>query len=390
VNVDTGYRLWSDSYDRPLENIFDIQEEIAAKVAEALEVTLGLGRSSLAGMTRNVAAYEELLRAQSFLYQYRPDSFQPAIEHAQRALARDPSYANASVMLSFIYINGAAMVPERASEWSRRAPEALDRARRITPDSPLVVWLDALYLATGGKWLEAGALVEKQRAKRSAAEAGQFDPWQFEGRILLAAGRASDAVEAYERARAAEPLEPTVALYLGDAYAILGRSADARAELDRGLKIGSLELLFHGTGLLLALSTHDRAEIARRLDLFTRSKLAGEVNEAMGQFLDNPVAAPAEIRRLAALPSNQSFIGYSVLSSWASYYGHPEIALEYLQKIARGTADPSLLWRPLHRDVRKLPGFKDLVRENGYVAYWRAYEWPDLCHPTVGDDFECN
>ena len=90
------------------------------------------------------------------------------------------------------------------------------------------------------------------------------------------------------------------------------------------------------------------------------------------------------------MPSNQSLLNYSIMSSWASYYDHPEIALEYLRKIARGYGDPSLLWRPVHREVRKLPGFKDLLRENGYVAYWRAYEWSDLCHPTVGDDFECN
>jgi serine/threonine protein kinase/tetratricopeptide (TPR) repeat protein len=390
VNVDTGYRLWSDSYDRPLENIFDIQEEIAAKVAEALQVTLGLGMSSLAGMTRNVAAYEELLRAQSYLHQYRPESFQPAIEHALRALALDPSYANAWVVLSFIYTQGAANVPERASEWNRRAPEALDQARAITPDSPLVAWLDAIYLASGGKLLEAGALVEKQRAKRSAAEAGQFDPWHFEGRILLAAGRVSDAIEAYERARAAEPLESDVALYLGEAYAMTGRTADARAEFDRGLKVGGGEPLFEGSGLLLSLGARDRADIARRMDLYTRRKLGGPVNAAMGLFLDNPAAAAAELRRLAALPSNLSFLRYSTMSSWASYYGHPELALEYLGKIARGTPDPSLLWRPLHREVRRLPGFKDLLRENGYVAYWRAYEWSDLCHPTSGDDFECN
>jgi serine/threonine protein kinase/tetratricopeptide (TPR) repeat protein len=386
VNVETGYRLWSDSYDRPLENIFDIQEEIAAKVAEALEVTLGLGRSSPAGMTRNVAAYEQLLRAQAFLLQYRSDSFQPAIDHAQRALALDPSYANAAVVLSFIYTNGAAMVPERASEWSRRAREALEQARAITPDSPLVVWTDALYLATGGKLLEAGSLVEKQRAKRTAGEAWRFDA---EGRILLAAGRVSDAIEAYERARAAEPLESDIALYLGEAYAMTGRTADARAEFDRGLKVGGSEPLFEGSGLLLSLGARDRADIARRIDLYTRHKLGGPVNAAMGLFLDNPAAAPAEIRRLAAQP-NQPFIRYSTLASWASYYGHPQLALEYLQKIARGSPDPSLLWRPVHREVRKLPGFKDLLRENGYVEYWRAYKWPDLCHPTSGDDFECN
>ena len=112
VNVETGYRLWSDSYDRPLKDIFDIQKEIAGKVAEALQVTLGVGSAAAPGMTRNVAAYEEWLRALSFLNAYRPDSFQPAVDHAQRAISLDPSFANAWLAVSFIYANGSGMVPE--------------------------------------------------------------------------------------------------------------------------------------------------------------------------------------------------------------------------------------------------------------------------------------
>lgn len=47
-------------------------------------------------------------------------------------------------------------------------------------------------------------------------------------------------------------------------------------------------------------------------------------------------------------------------------------------------------WRPVARDVRRLPGFKALVREMGLVDYWREYGWPDLCHPVGSNDFECN
>ena len=109
----------------------------------------------------------------------------------------------------------------------------------------------------------------------------------------------------------------------------------------------------------------------------------------MAKLLDTPAAAPVEIRRLATLPRNQVFIGYSVLASWAAYYNQPELALDYLNKIVRSSPDPSLLWRPQMRDVRKLPGFKDLLRNTGFVEYWRTYGWSDLCHPTTGDDFEC-
>jgi hypothetical protein len=109
----------------------------------------------------------------------------------------------------------------------------------------------------------------------------------------------------------------------------------------------------------------------------------------MAPLLDKPAAALAELRRQTGLPANQSFLGHSLLASWAAYYGDPEFALAQLNLIVRGSPDPALLWRPQFRDVRKLPGFKDLLRRNGYVEYWRKYKWSDLCHPTNADDFEC-
>ena len=260
------------------------------------------------------------------------------------------------------------MVPERAAEWSRRAPEALERARALAPDSVGPQWISAIFLVGNGRWLEAGALVDKLRKKGRPPGEIWFNPTMAEGRILLAAGRAKDAIEVYERARAAEPLSTGVAMYLGESYAVVGRITDAQAEFDRGLKIGGLQPLLLGSGLLLALSERDREEIDKRVALFDENKLLDEGSRAMAKLLDTPAAAPAEIRRLATLPRNQVFIGYSVLASWAAYYNQPELALDYLNKIVRSSPDPSLLWRPQMRDVRKLLGFKDLLRNNGYVG----------------------
>ena len=60
-----------------------------------------------------------------------------------------------------------------------------------------------------------------------------------------------------------------------------------------------------------------------------------------------------------------------------------------LRNIAHAGLDEAALWRPVLSEVRKLPGFKDLVRSEGLVDYWRAYGWPDVCRPTAGEDFEC-
>ena len=47
------------------------------------------------------------------------------------------------------------------------------------------------------------------------------------------------------------------------------------------------------------------------------------------------------------------------------------------------------LWHPAYAPARKTERFKALARKTGMVAYWRAKGWPAMCHPTAGDDFEC-
>jgi len=55
-----------------------------------------------------------------------------------------------------------------------------------------------------------------------------------------------------------------------------------------------------------------------------------------------------------------------------------------------GSADFSLLWHPSYAPARKTARFKTFVRKAGVVEYWRAKGWPEFCHPTAGDDFECS
>ena len=96
-NARTGYHLWSKTYDRKLDDIFNVQEDIAEKVAQALEITLGVGElSRYPGMTRNVDAYDVYLQANAAIGNQRTAQGIPrAIELYQRAVALDTSFAQA-------------------------------------------------------------------------------------------------------------------------------------------------------------------------------------------------------------------------------------------------------------------------------------------------------
>ena len=95
ISVDDGYHLWSETYDRQIDDIFAIQDEIARAVVSALEVTLGLGEeTSLVSLgTTNTEAYNWFLRGNYYIGRQSPEAFDKAIESYAKAIELDPEFA---------------------------------------------------------------------------------------------------------------------------------------------------------------------------------------------------------------------------------------------------------------------------------------------------------
>ena len=103
INARTDTHLWSKTYDRDLKDIFAVQEDIAHSIADALEVTLGMGKlGRMQGMTRNVAAYEDYLTGRSQIRYLDRESYLRAIEHLERAVSLDPDFGMAWGVLASI------------------------------------------------------------------------------------------------------------------------------------------------------------------------------------------------------------------------------------------------------------------------------------------------
>lgn len=384
-NARSGDQLWSETYERKLDDIFLIQDQIAKSVANALQVKLGVGDvGRMPGMTRNAAAYDEYLRGMALNLDWRAESFPPAIAHQQRAVALDPSFSIAWAGLHTVYVNGAFLVPDRAVEWRQKGSEALDHARALTPDAPHVLLEIGVDEARRGQWLEAAATFERLQA--SYAQYGMANQaWGPHGTFLLGVGRVREAIPALERARAEDPLAPAFASFLSLADLADGNLAGALAEVDRGLKLEGLGTSLRGAGLVIALTRQDRAEIDKRLAAMPDSDPNAGLHRRLAQFIDAPAGAAAEIRHLASTGSYSK----TMLVQWAAYYHEPELSLELLAEVAPHLSHPGMLWQPLLRDVRKLPAFKDLVRDLGFVDYWHVYGWSDFCHPLGEEDFVC-
>jgi serine/threonine-protein kinase len=165
MNAREGTQLWSERYDRDLDDIFAIQDEIARGIVEQLKVTLGLEHSTarlVAPPTDDLEAYQLYLRGREAAHVRSPASLRRAREYFRQALARDPNYARAYLGLADAYVGLGVYQYMPTIDAAREAATALQEAERLHPDLALVhVQWAQLKLYLRSDWHTAGPHLER-------------------------------------------------------------------------------------------------------------------------------------------------------------------------------------------------------------------------------------
>lgn len=399
IDAASDTHLWSETYDRTLADLFEIQEEIARAVASALQITLGVGAlGGVPGMTRNAAAYEEYLLAGvangvELVLPTSPQTMREAIQHLERAVSLDPDFSLAWTGLHYLFTNSATILGASAINFQEKGERARERSLALTPDSPFVLSNLLIGSANTGDW--DGARELNRQALAAADKYSVVDHFSYRaGLFRHMTGNIDEAIDHYERARLVDPLNANSAAYLSDAYASRGEFQMAYAEVNRfGEYAGPRFVLVKASGLLTAMASRDRTEIDARIEELLGSDPYPDITIAMRERLDDPGAALAELKRMLEMPEYQPAFQRNIVAIWAVYFGDPAITLDLLRGFLvrqNNRALSFLLWRAVFRDVRKLPGFKGLLRDLGLVDYWRKTgDWGFFCRPVGGDDFEC-
>ncbi len=297
IDATTGYRLWSEEYDRELRDILTVQGEIARAIATALQQRMAPepNEQLARDIKRDPQAYELYLKGRFAWHQRTEQSLRAARELFEAAVARVPSYARAWAGLGDAYAVSSFYdyVPPRNGY--PRAEEAARRA--LSLDSTLAApYATIAYVNLYYHWNWPVAEASFQRAIRLAPEYSTAHQWY--GNFLTAMGRFDEANAAFQRASETEPLsliaaaaagwsryyaraydeaeqhfihtlelEPSYELahlWRGQAYDVRGRSADALAELTRAVHLSKRSSLTLAA-LAHALAASGRRDSARHL-----------------------------------------------------------------------------------------------------------------------------
>jgi TolB-like protein/Tfp pilus assembly protein PilF len=366
VKVSDGYHLWSQAYDRTLEDIFAIQDDIAQSVVKELRATL-LGEmadakavkeanaavaAAVKGRSSNPEAHRLFLQARHLIDRLTREDTTKGIGYLKEALALEPEFALAWAELGRAYAIEADWGLAPVAEGYRRAREAVTHALALEPD--LAEGHAAMgHLQVNYDWDWRGAEASYRRALELAP--GNALVLHHAGVLAEIMGRFEDAIRLQRRAIEQDPLSEGAYFRLGSAFLSADRSAEAAAALrmawelapQRGITRGwlSVALLLQGCfEEALAEALREPNDVFRFLTLAIIHHAAGRRSEA-----------DAALQELIEKYANTA--AYQVAEAYAAR-GAADLAFEWLER-AYAQRDPGTAWtmvdtllRSLHADSR--------------------------------------
>jgi TolB-like protein len=233
IDVETGYHLWSERFDREMADVFAIQDEIAANIVKALRVVLSEREQSAikAARTRNVRAYEYYLRGRQLFHQFRAEAWEAAEDMFRRAIGFDPDYALAYTGLADVAA-WRYMYASKGEEALQQADAASQRAIELDP---------TLAEAHAARGLALSCQKRLDEAETELLRAMELDPTLYEapyyyGRMLQMQGRMEEAAKQFELATSLRDDDYQAAGLAAAAYRELGRTEEYHATVKRSLE----------------------------------------------------------------------------------------------------------------------------------------------------------
>ena len=394
IEADSDTHLWSQTFERDLDDIFRVQEEIARAITSALEDVLGVRQVSVAAPTTDLDAYERFLRGRTRFYQ-RVD-LDEANTDLQFAVERDPAFAEAWAFFaaaSFVVGNGGYRTElDREAVLARALPSA-ERALALNPDLGIALAVKGQLLTNSAdpEQVAEGIRLLEQAADQVAADTSAR---LWLGLSWMSLGFVDRALSHLVSAQDQDPLVAINNGYLGLAYATQGRWQEGGRLAHRAVELSALP--FWSNNIAIGLVHAGKEDEAWQLLSAIQPMLENDARLG-GAFMEGLLAAIKDPTRRAeflaaneydpqrdnAVPALNAALMFRDADRVFSTVGPPGTRL--IVTICAWL--PSLGW------LREDPRFFALAQANGSVGFWEAQGFPAGCRPIddpAGRRLDCS
>jgi adenylate cyclase len=365
IRVDDGFHLWSQTYDRTLDDIFVTQDEIAAAVVDALKVTL-LGAMPEQRET-DPEVYALYLQGKYFTNFKSEENLEKALKVLKQAVATDPAYAPAWIAMSFVYGEQLKYGFRPVEQAFTLAMAATEKALEIDPNMT-DAWANVAYLKRGrSDWVGAEAAINK---------ALKLDPNNSNviGTAATLAGtfgQLDKSIELFERNVRLDPLRLSNLRALALRYGSAGRYDEALETFNRVLVIHPSFPWIHVNLATTYLLKGDAETALIELNKDPSYRYYASLKAMIFSTLGREAEAQALIRQLLEDPADLAPL---VMARTYAWRGENDLAFEWLEKASQqsNVSYTLFLIRPWFRNLVSDPRFALFLEKIGLLEYWKV------------------
>lgn len=376
IDADSDRHLWSNTYERQLEDIFELQQDISQAIADALAATLGVRTVRVAPSTRDLQAYELYLRGRQLFVQ-RGANLPAARDLLEQAVQRDPDFADAWSALAgtwYVWRSYAAEPPD--VDTLAQSARAAERALALDPQHAGALAVSARLASENGQHLREHDLI----ARALALEPNNANTWLWKGLGEYEVGHADAAHQSFLQAQRLDPLSglnlgwlAITTAHRGDVEAAVPMLQQAHALGWRGPASRALFLLARDRG-------EDPTEpyLAWLHDDDSLPPALRELAREQAPALADPEQLAATQQRLMAVDGDHPAQEWAIV---LQIFGLTDAALESALR-PQGTNSQALAliqWMAAFDSFRAHPRFLELAERDGLLAFWRQHGPPDGC-----------
>lgn len=356
IKVDDGFQLWSQTYDRKVNDIFAVQDEIARAATAALQLKLlGSNGQPIPSTfpSANPEAYESYLQGRYFMVRGTgKEDLAKALTYTDTAITLDRTYAPAWALRASVQNRMAEIGLTDVTEGFRKARNDAERAIALDPNSASgYLALARTQILYDWDWDAANTCL----AKAGVLEPSNAEVYRLRSYVSRDAGDLEQAIKLQEQAVALDPLRPDFRLGLGYVLYVAGRYDKARGELQKALDLNpqAARVHFFLSKILIAQGKLQQALVEVDKEPGDWGKLTGQV--LIYHALSREQDSNAALAGLIATHQNDS--AYQIAQVYA-FRGEFDKSFEWLDR-AYQQRDPGLiqikidpLLKPLHHDLR--------------------------------------